>query len=186
MTDEPAQETTKGITEKFSEKPRRGRPPVLTPYVEEGCRRAAGMYQHSTRRANLNEYYKYKAIGALWSHNPEGHDAGKIAFAWLGDPDTDKGVKSTILAELGRLVDEDLIRRTARILCDEKPRTREAVLRLRRMRIAPKSGSVSGLRDELIAHLDDYWVRHPEFTKEQFLDAIAELRWAVEDYHQRA
>jgi hypothetical protein len=186
MTHESAQETTKGISENFSEKPRRGRPPVMNPELEKRCRRAAGMFQHSSRRANVNEYYFYEAMGALWPDgDAEQEEANKVTFAWLGDPSTQKGTKNTIVSELGRLVDPDTIREAARQICERKMRTREAVVRLRRLRVKPKTGSVSELREELIAHVNDYWLRHPEFTVEQFLDAIAELRWAVEEHSAR-
>jgi hypothetical protein len=57
------------ISENFSEKPRRGRPRVLDAELEEACRTHAGMYKHSSRRANVNEYYMYKALGALLRDN---------------------------------------------------------------------------------------------------------------------
>jgi hypothetical protein len=174
------------ITEKFSEKPQRGRPRVLEKDVEEALRRGVGFYKYATRRSNLNEFYMWKAFKALWSDNPEGMAAGKAAFAWFGDPDTEGRLKrSTILTELGRLGDPEAMRRNARIICDQKMRTREAVVRLRQSRAKPQTGSITGLCDELIAHLNDYWLRHPEFTVEQFLDAIQDLRWAVEDRRNR-
>jgi hypothetical protein len=93
--------------------------------------------------------------------NPEDKAADTAAFAWLGDPDTENKSKSTILAELGRFRDPDVIRGYARIICDQKMRTREAVARLRDLRTEPKTGSISGLSDELINHVNDYCLRHP-------------------------
>jgi hypothetical protein len=159
--------------ENFSENRRRGRPRVLSIEPENGCRRAGGMYQHASRRGNLNEFYMYKAFGALW---PDGEDAGKQAFDWLR---TGKRLKLTILTELGRLRDPDCIRRNARIICEQKMRTREAVVKLRGLRTERKTGSIDGLCSELLAHLDDYSLRHPEFTVEQFLEAIRLLRAAI-------
>jgi hypothetical protein len=143
------------------------------------------MYQSASRRTNLNEFYMWEAFRALWSDNPAGAAAGKAAFAWLGDPDGEDEIKSTIVAELGRLGDPDAIRRNAHIICDQKMRTREAITRLRQLRVQPQAGSISGLCDELVAHLDDYWLRHPEFTINQFLDAVRYLRVIVEDQDER-
>jgi hypothetical protein len=60
-------------------------------------------------------------------------------------------------------------------------RVREAVVRLRRLRAKPTAGSVRALCDELIAVVNDYWLRHPEFTIDQILDAIEDLSALVED-----
>jgi hypothetical protein len=56
------------------------------------------------------------------------------------------------MTELGRLGDPDTIRHNARIICDQKMPTREAVVRLRQLRAKPKTGSITGLCVELIAH----------------------------------
>ena len=180
---EPSVAATEAITEKFSEKPKRGRPRVLN---DEFVRimRGFGGFESRVRRSNINEYFGMHAFGALWNHNPDGMDAGKAAFAYLIHPVTEK-MKATVMTELGRLEDPDTIRENARYICAQRMPVREAVVRLRRLRTKPKAGSVWALCNELIAVVNDYRLRHPEFTMDQILDAIEDLRTLVEDHRDQ-
>jgi hypothetical protein len=107
------------ISENLSEKPKRGRPRILSQERENECRKY-GMYQADTRRSNLNEYFYMKAFAALWNYNPDGEEVAKEEFAYLIHPVTEK-MKTVILTELGRLEDPDRIRRNARIICRNNP-----------------------------------------------------------------
>jgi hypothetical protein len=170
-----------GITENFSEKPKRGRPRVLDDeYVR--IMRGIGCFESRVRRSNINEHFRMHAVGALLNHNPDGMDAGKAEFAYLIHPATEK-MKATILTELGRLKDPDTIRACARVVCDQKMHTRKAVVRLRSVRAKPKTGYVLDLCDELIAVVNDFLLRHPEFTFDQALDAIEQARYMIENHH---
>lgn len=174
---------SEAISEKFSEKPKRGRPRVLDDEYVAIMRRLGGMAS-TVRRSNINEYFRMHAIGALWNHNPDGMDAGRAEFAYLIHPVTEK-MKATIMTELGRLEDPDVIRENARYICAQRMRVREAVVRLRRLRAKPKAGSAWALCEELLAVVNDYRLRYPEFTIDQTLDAIETLRTLVEDHRDQ-
>jgi hypothetical protein len=173
----------KAITENFSEKPKRGRPRVLNDeYVR--IMRVLGGFESRVRRTNINEYFRMHAVGALLNDNPDGMDAGKAEFAYLLHPVTEK-MKATIMTELGRLKDPDTIRACARVICEQKMRTRKAVIRLRSVRAEPKTGYAVDLCDELMAAVNDYRLRYPEFTMDQILDAIETLRVLIEDHRDQ-
>ena len=84
-------------------------------------------------------------------------------FSWLSKGPT---VRSTVLAELGRLEDEEAIRSLAAHLCKEKPSTRRAVGELRRIRRfcmgvpARSPSSTEGLYQALVKAVEDYEEAH--------------------------
>jgi hypothetical protein len=168
------------ISENLSEKPKRGRPRILSQELENECRKY-GMYQADTRRSNLNEYFYMKAFAALWNYNPDGEEVAKEEFAYLIHPVTEK-MKTVILTELGRLDDPDRIRRNARIICSNKMSTRKAAIKLRQLRAKPSQGSLAGLSREVIALVNDYLLRHPNFTREEALDALRDAMICIREF----
>lgn len=121
-------------------KKRRGRPRAFTP---EELAEASSVFQEAfTRRGLQNAAY------ALWGMELLPLDG---EFNWIFDPSRaagpqvagnarDNPMRSGILAELGRMVaagwPRDEILGVARWVCREKPRTRTAILELRRLRLA--------------------------------------------------
>ena len=106
---------------------KRGRPPEFT--ATELAFLGSWFPDVKTRRGLHNIGYRQRALGALM------HDK---QFAWLCDIEemhlgTGKSWKPAILVELGRLKDSDLIREVAAILCERKPKTRDAVDIIRRV-----------------------------------------------------
>jgi hypothetical protein len=125
-----------GISEAASEKRKRGRPAV---FDEEYLRIHRSAFPGLSRRGMLNACYRTRAINLLEDH-PE--------FAWLVDPEAMKrgepgAWQPDILAELGRIEDDELLAFQALVLCKEKPSVKAAVAQLRRSRLgsgpAPRS-----------------------------------------------
>lgn len=114
--------TTGRLSEKFSENKPKGRPRITTPNFD---RKAQTFFPATnTRRGLLNKHYLLIALAAL--------SEDKEAFIWLVDPPK---FKLTILYELGRVQDPELIREGARQLCALKPTTKRAVQILREVRL---------------------------------------------------
>lgn len=172
------------LTEMFSENKtspigeksdRRGRPRVLSPEVEAAFS-AIGMFTEcKTRRSRLNIYYRTKAMGVL-----------KEGFEWLFDgKKVAAGVqawKPTILIELGRIEDEELMRAMAEQLCELKPSTRDAVLMVRRLRTGGlPAGDALQLANEIIATVNRYIRSHANVTKDDLRSALATAAASVNE-----
>jgi ATP-dependent helicase YprA (DUF1998 family) len=76
----------------------------------------------------------------------------------------------TILAELGRIEDDADLLAVARVVCDAKPKARNAVRMVREWRLGRPAQPRRDLADELADTIDGYLARHPEtpwaFVKE--------------------
>lgn len=167
----------KAISENFSEKTI-GRPRAFPREVEATMQAIGIGADATTRRGKVNRYYAHRAFGALFPAKE---------FSWLIDTEEHcrtgaAKIRWTILSELGRLQDPDTIRENARVICDQKMRTRDAVVLLRRLRAKPKAGSILGLHEELLGVVNDYCLRHPGFTAHQILAAIEDLSALVADH----
>ena len=160
-----------GISENFSAKPKRGRPPAIEPTIDAGFRAAGLFTQYRTRRGAVNKYYGIVALDAL-------KDAAGLTWLFTYD-DMRRGgtckVRYTILSELGRLRDPEMIRALAAQLCELKPTTTAAVARIRRFRTGKQAqASVDDLADRLCNVLDAYTDAHADLTHAMMRDALAE------------
>lgn len=79
---------------------KQGRPPLLAPFLYEGLEK---MHPRLSHRQRLNLWYAYEAMGLLQD---------QPCFGYFYDAARDKA-KVSLLAELGRLGDEELIRQVA-------------------------------------------------------------------------
>jgi len=160
------------ISEESSEKRKRGRPPrletTIARQVGEGASPAAGP------RARVNRGFAIQAMCVL-----QEDEAGQ--YGWLfetaamtrGDPHS---FRPSILAELGRIDDEELLKECARIICDQKPTARDAIIRIRRLRRrSPPRGDAEQLQSELRRVLNEYLVRFPETPQSALQEAVAGL-----------
>jgi hypothetical protein len=82
-----------------------------------------------SERTRQNKFYQLKAMNALGLNLDEGKPQ---PYPWLwGEPNVprpgDHRVRWTVLAELGRIEDDELMRAVAARVCELKPMTREAV-----------------------------------------------------------
>jgi hypothetical protein len=152
-----------GNSESVSEKPRRGRPCVI-PEETRAQYAAMGLFDDiTTERSRHNVYYRQRACLVLQITDP----VASAPFRWLADIEAmrrarNKRWRATILTELGRINDEDQLRAIALAVCERKPRAREAITLIRKLRRrATGNGTADGLRRELIRQANDYLARHP-------------------------
>jgi hypothetical protein len=168
------------ITEAASEKRKRGRPPVILPGLSE---QVVSMFAPDvkTRRAKLDAYYRIHALAVLkdvpeatWLCDMEAMKAGKS-----------KSWKPAILTELGRIEDVEALRHMAKLVCDAKPSTKEAVAWLRRWRTGKSAPtSEKDLFRTLARTFDDYKRTHPDLDERTAVDAINSLYCAVQDLYE--
>ena len=131
-----------------------------------------------TRRGQLNKMFGIRALRAL-RKDP--------AFQWLCSTEQaisrgESKMHFSILAELGRVDDEDAIRDFAREMCKRKPRTKDAISLIRRWRTGKdRSVDAIGLTDALIRCVNDYLVTHPNTTWQMVRGALANTLDAVEE-----
>lgn len=90
-------------------------------------------------------------------------------FAWL---QSSGAVRVTILAELGRLGDSDLIRQLALKICEARMTTRTAVRALRKIRGVKLPATGHGAANAIITALNNYLRTHPDTTDDQLIDAV--------------
>jgi hypothetical protein len=151
--------------ENFSEnKRKRGRPSKMfasrITVNQKANEYAKGLAQENcTDRTKVNLYYQTSAHAALWD--------GDYSYLFINDDSkcTSEIKKRTILQNLGRLEDDELIRKTARLICDNKLNTAEAVTYIRELKIGSKpAGSRFGLAKILAKNIDEYKLKHSGAT----------------------
>jgi hypothetical protein len=155
------------ITEKFSKK--KGRPARPMAAV------IAGLYQDDGKRSQNNKAWMITALHALGFR-----EAGNIpaAYAWLLETTPAKRWKrGTLLSELGRLGDPQLIQQVAATLCKQKPKVTDAVIMVRGYRRAltgkqPAAPDCIALTNEIINTINSYMTRYPEITTKFVLTAL--------------
>ncbi|HEY0322812.1 MAG TPA: hypothetical protein VGC66_17795 [Pyrinomonadaceae bacterium] len=158
----------------MKQKRRGGRPrlKLFEPKIEETFE-GLGVYDGSgTERNRQNWMYRQRAICLL-------NVIKDKRYKWLFDTakvqaGAPRAEKMSILAELGRIQDPDIMRAVALCLCEEKPTTRDAVHRIRRFRTGKRSeGNVRQLEYEIRNLVADYLNRHPEMLFSRACDALA-------------
>jgi hypothetical protein len=150
---------------------KRGRPAVVSAELEATFT-ALGLFTNChTRRSKVNVFYRQRALSVLRDGD----------FKWLFDEVAimaetggDKHWRPVILTELGRIEDEDAMQRIAAELCETKPKTRDAVLMVRRWRTGSDdaAGDPLKLANEVIASVNDFMKRFPKTSKEQVKSAL--------------
>jgi hypothetical protein len=104
--------------------------------LEDVYRYAVGDY--TSERTVQNKYYELRAFAVLGFADD---NADTKVYAWLCREQTQKGVaqgrfyRKTILTELGRIADDEVLRLYAKLICELKPKAQESVQMLRRWRI---------------------------------------------------
>lgn len=144
---------------------------------------------HLSERAQQDHCYEVQAMGVLFAEMAARGDTEENEFSWLlvspqrGAREGRRRIlRRTLLAELGRITDDGLLVEAARLLCERKPKTREGVQWIRRLRVEGKQkhGDADQLADELIRTANDFLARYPETSDEDLLGAIEVLRATVE------
>jgi hypothetical protein len=99
---------------------------------------------------------------------------------WLFDPQ--KGTcRTTILSELGKIESDDLLVEMAREICRRRPKSRDAVAAIRRIRGVRDEPSSHKLMIKLIKTIDAYLKRYPTTTWGQIRQAISHAAVVVDE-----
>ena len=130
-----------------------------------------------TERGLLNVAYRLRAVTNLM-HIPE--------CSWLyGDKTAEKDTaKSTILMELGKIKDIDVMTATALILCQLKPKSKQGALMVRNIRLGKNQGDIINLANEVIQTINGYMDRY-EMSSESVLEALQVVYQKTEEMRQR-
>jgi hypothetical protein len=171
------------FSENISEKPKRGRPPVLwqgeTMSEETILRDMQGFAKGASHRSVLNAHYLSRALSLLIKNCKARRVTFPNCFSWLcnNKSGTQQRIRRVVLYELGRIDDDQLLLAMARELCKQEPSARGAITMIRRCRgCQRKHGDPLDFANEIIRTLNDYLCRHPEMTNE---DALSALRTAA-------
>ena len=129
-----------------------------------------------TERGLLNVAYMLRAITSLM-HIPE--------CSWLcGDKTAEKDTaKRTILIELGKIKDIDVMTATALILCQLKPKSKQGALMVRNIRLGKNQGDIISLANEVIHAINGYMARY-EMSSESVLEALQIAYQKTEEMRQ--
>ena len=129
-----------------------------------------------TERGLLNVAYRLRAVTNLM-HIPE--------CSWLyGDKTAEKDTaKSTILMELGKIKDIDVMTATALILCQLKPKGKQGALMVRNIRLGKNQGDIISLANEVIQTINGYMDRY-EMSSESVLEALQVAYQKTEEMRQ--
>lgn len=129
-----------------------------------------------TERGLLNVAYRLRAVTSLM-HIPE--------CSWLyGDKTAEKDTaKSTILIELGKIKDIDVMTATALILCQLKPKSKQGALMVRNIRLGKNQGDIISLANEVIHAINGYMARY-EMSSESVLEALQIAYQKTEEMRQ--
>jgi hypothetical protein len=165
--------------EKISKNPR-GRPRLIhSKELRDVIRFAAN--PGTCERTLQNKLYQLRAMQVL---NLDVDDP-PLAYLWIwGLPHIpnpgDHRAKWTILAELGRIEDDDDLRAIAAQVCELKLKTSDAVAAIRRVRLGKAAKSdVPALTNALIRTINQYLVRCPDTTGAQIVTALENVRYLV-------
>src|SRR5262249_39566909 len=102
-------------------------------------------------------------------------DPRVAAVAWLVKP----RYQQTILSELGRITDDDALRKLAVRIAALRPRARTATALIRRFRLGDPIVEPGRLADELVRVINDYVMRYPSTNTAAILGALEVCAMAV-------
>jgi hypothetical protein len=169
-------EKEEAISEKFSEKKKRGRPRLLNPEDEKTLRQGKA---YCDNRTIQNEHYASRAsliLGIKLDNPPE------FPFAWLGDNSKIKrgfsqrrGYRLSILAELGRIDDEMNLIEAATAICKRKPTAQEAIKMIRGWRLQRAAAGSLTLEETLRKAIQRYRGNNPDITNDEIYDTTSSL-----------
>ena len=176
---------TEGITEAASvntERRRRGRPKLSIGGYFREC--VIGS-EAKTERGKMEALYAKRAARILFEHRHEHPELTE----WTGLYRCEDGreildltaLKTTVLAELGRLIEkykngeEVAVQWSVKILnMKPKPSVKKAMRMLRGWRLGDKrgTGSADALTIKILSSIDSYTDGHPNTTEQQIIDAL--------------
>lgn len=127
-------------------------------------------------RGKINCYYMCKCQSALEDENGKHPIDGEFNFILAIDDDLEIGCyKRTIMQELGRLEDEELIRSIAKVVCQNKLSTDAAITYIRQFRTKqrPDSDNVK-LAQSIGKAIDEYKSKH-SYVDDEMIQASLNL-----------
>lgn len=146
--------------ENISDIPKRGRPGLVSASARRGLAQIYSDVKSARRLAN--KVHLSAAFSAI---------DGRPGFEWLHEPAAHK-IRSTIMSELGRFEDPDMIRKAAAVLCTHKPATGKAVALIRQWRKVQRPVTALDLHRQLVATINAYMAGHAGMTWAAVLDAL--------------
>jgi hypothetical protein len=124
-------------------------------------------------RQMQNRLYALRAmerLGLLGDNKLEQALADRPVLRWLVD---EEGARWSILAELGRIRDLEKFDAAVAWVLEHRPKTKEAVAQIRRLRLGKsRSPNARELAEEIVRTVDGYSLKYPELTREQELEAL--------------
>jgi hypothetical protein len=164
------------ISEAASEKRKRGRPPVFDPAYRSEI---GGLFNEVTTHRGMTDcLYRQRAFNLL---SKDGR------FAWVADgPRSAAGapdaLKSSILVELGRIPNDEDLKAVALRICELKPKTKDAVSMIRRVRLGREAkGGYLKLCESLENALNAYLSGHPSTPADWPVKALRDVADCIED-----
>ncbi len=155
--------------ENFSEKKKRGRPPVFAPEFTKHLR---NFFPEASPRSLINQAYAAKA--RIWLGDDE-------RFQWIFEADHRGRLKRQSLEyELGRFPTAEDATEAALWLCEHKPTVKDGMTVIRRWRLSLEGkeqqleGDPIQLANELIDTVNAYLKRYPKTSHETILEAMQE------------
>jgi len=152
----------------------------------EGHERALqNLYPDKCDRSIKNVYYQSGALSALRSTCDDSKTTGEAIeeicdrFPGIGRPNA---LKVSILAELGRIDDQDAIVAVAREISERSLSAKDAVLMVRQWRLGePKEGDLLQLHDEIANAINNFWKRFPKTPTSTVINALEMMIVNVEE-----
>ena len=127
-----------------------------------------------SRHTTLGRYYVQRALLILCEPGPAGTEwvPREPAFAYFLTPDA-RPSSTTMLAELGRIPDDETLRTVARRVAQERPSTQKAAAFIRRLRAGEPGPRPRRLEERLLAAIDEHWARYPATSPTDILAALS-------------
>lgn len=156
---------------------KRGRPQRFTK-ASMDCFR--GLFPETkSQRGIMDMAYRIEAIRVLTKDDKDDR------FHWLVDKAAcirgEDAWKPTILTELGRIEDEQVMKEIALRICELKPRNKEAVAIIRRYRSKDQGeGNCPAITNCIIGAVNAYLQRHPATTFLQLKTALINVAGAYD------
>jgi|SRR5579863_3493608 len=155
------------VTETASQTPKPGRPFSVFRDAADRQEMIELFDDVRSERSVVNRLFHLDALMAIG-------EGDKPQYRWLADARTDC-IKRTILAELGRVRDEEKIRELARYICEMKMSTAEAINFIRERRGVVKPISALKLEDELRTSIRRWLKANKSGTQEQVGEVLRKL-----------
>jgi hypothetical protein len=151
--------------ENFTEnKRKKGRPKKILDNGEtfnEWTLKAGLLKDEKSEQWKINTYYTAVAQGALADENGNHSVDGEFNFIIAVNNLEIVCYKRTILLELGRLEDEEMIKGVARVICQNKFSTDDAITYIKQFRTKQKpTGDKEKLALSILKAVEDYNFKH--------------------------